>query len=74
MQIARTGYLAAYSSIPRRDVQSLVRKRDILPPRILSTTRPSPRPRDAWGTVVRRIASRRRASSRELQAHECSAI
>jgi hypothetical protein len=43
MQIARTGYLAAYSLIPDATSKAWLRRRDILPPRMLSATRPSPR-------------------------------
>src|ERR1700738_128373 len=42
-QIARTGYLAAYSLIPDATSKSWFRWQDILPPRMLSATRPSPR-------------------------------
>jgi len=43
MQIARTGYLAAYSLIPDATSKAWFRRRDILRPRMLSATRPSPR-------------------------------
>ena len=43
MQIARTGYLVAYSLIPDATSKAWFRRRDILPPRMLSAPRPSPR-------------------------------
>jgi hypothetical protein len=43
MQIARTGHLVAYSLIPDATSKAWFRRRDILPPRMLSATRPSPR-------------------------------
>jgi hypothetical protein len=43
MQIARTGYLAAYSLMRDATSKAWFRRRDILPPRMPSATRPSPR-------------------------------